>query len=84
MVYSSILKNNENQGKDNIHCRDNTTLKIWLFMNFEYERSVNELYSDLLAPVQTIFPELKIRAVVLGSRILMMTAAKRYEKWREQ
>ena len=31
----------------------------------------------LLAPVQTIFPELKTRAVVLGSRILMMTAAKR-------
>lgn len=31
----------------------------------------------LLAPVQTIFPELKMRAVVLGSRILMMTAAKR-------
>lgn len=35
------------------------------------------LHSDLLAPVQTIFPELKIRAVVLGSLILMMTAAKR-------
>lgn len=33
--------------------------------------------TDLLAPVQTIFPELKISAVVLGSRILMMTAAKR-------
>ena len=33
--------------------------------------------SYLLAPVQTIFPELKMRAVVLGSRILMMTAAKR-------
>lgn len=49
-----------------------------------YDGSVNELYSDLLAPVQTIFPELKIRAVVLGSRILMMTAAKRYKKCREQ
>lgn len=33
--------------------------------------------TDLLAPVQTIFPELKMSAVVLGSRILMMTAAKR-------
>ena len=32
----------------------------------------------LLAPVQTIFPELKMSAVVLGSLILMMTAAKRY------
>ena len=31
----------------------------------------------LLAPVQTIFPELNISAVVLGSRILIMTAAKR-------
>ena len=31
----------------------------------------------LLAPVQTIFPELKIKAVVLGSLILMITAAKR-------
>ena len=33
----------------------------------------------LFAPVHTIFPELKIRAVVRGSRILMMTAAKRLE-----
>ena len=33
--------------------------------------------AHLLAPVHTIFPELKIRAVVRGSRILMMTAAKR-------
>lgn len=31
----------------------------------------------LLAPVQTIFPEEKIRAVVRGSRIRMMTAANR-------
>lgn len=29
----------------------------------------------LLAPVQTIFPELNIKAVVLGSRILIITAA---------
>lgn len=33
--------------------------------------------TDLLAPVHTIFPELKISAVVLGSRILMITAANR-------
>lgn len=32
----------------------------------------------LLAPVQTIFPELKMSAVVLGSLIRMMTAAKRF------
>ena len=34
--------------------------------------------TDLFAPVQTIFPELKIKAVVLGSRILMITAANRW------
>jgi hypothetical protein len=34
--------------------------------------------SSLLAPVTTIFPEANISAVVLGSRILMITAAKRY------
>lgn len=36
-------------------------------------------FSHLLAPVHTIFPELKTSAVVLGSRILIMTAAKRYK-----
>ena len=35
------------------------------------------VHTYLLAPVQTIFPELKMRAVVRGSLILMMTAAKR-------
>ena len=39
--------------------------------------SHNKLNIHLLAPVHTIFPELNIRAVVLGSLILMMTAAKR-------
>lgn len=34
----------------------------------------------LFAPVQTIFPELKTSAVVLGSRILIITAAKRYKE----
>ena len=32
---------------------------------------------SLLAPVTTIFPEEKIKAVVLGSRILIITAANR-------
>ena len=32
----------------------------------------------LFAPVQTIFPELNINAVVLGSRIRMITAANLY------
>ena len=34
--------------------------------------------SSDFAPVHTISPELKMRAVVLGSRILMITAAKRF------
>lgn len=34
--------------------------------------------SSLFAPVHTIFPEEKIKAVVLGSRIRIMTAAKRF------
>jgi len=33
---------------------------------------------NLFAPVQTILPELKIRAVVRGSRIRMITAANRF------
>lgn len=33
--------------------------------------------SSLLAPVQTILPDEKIKAVVLGSLILIITAAKR-------
>lgn len=48
-----------------------------LGFHFELQLLQNEPNSDLLAPVQTIFPELKMRAVVLGSRILIMTAAKR-------
>lgn len=42
-----------------------------------YFLAANLESSSDLAPVQTIFPELKIRAVVLGSRILIMTAANR-------
>lgn len=34
--------------------------------------------SSLFAPVQTIFPLLNIKAVVLGSRILIITAANRF------
>ena len=51
-------------------------------MNFRediYHLLNNSIYHNtyLLAPVQTIFPELNINAVVLGSRILIITAAKR-------
>ena len=38
----------------------------------------------LFAPVQTIFPELNMRAVVLGSRILIITAANRWENKKMQ
>lgn len=40
--------------------------------------------THLLAPVHTIFPELKISAVVRGSRILMITAAKRCDGQRQE
>ena len=43
-----------------------------------YFREANLLSSSDLAPVTTILPDAKISAVVFGSRILMMTAAKRY------
>lgn len=41
-----------------------------------YLDAVSDISSDF-APVQTIFPDAKMRAVVLGSLILMMAAAKR-------
>ncbi len=44
------------------------------FLDANFESS-----SDL-APVTTILPDAKMRAVVLGSRIRMMTAANRYNE----
>ena len=44
-------------------------------MAFEYFLAASLLNSSDLAPVQTILPDVKIRAVVLGSLILIMTAA---------
>ena len=35
--------------------------------------------ASVFAPVQTIFPELKMSAVVLGARMRIMAAAKRCE-----
>ena len=45
-----------------------------------YNNNLQNIFQEryLLAPVQTIFPELNINAVVRGSRILIMTAAKRF------
>ena len=43
----------------------------------EYFLAASLDYSSDLAPVHTIFPEEKIKAVVLGSLILIITAAKR-------
>merc|ERR1719427_679370 len=40
-----------------------------------YFLAANLLSSSDLAPVQTILPEVKIKAVVLGSLILIITAA---------
>jgi len=43
-----------------------------------YFRDASFESSSDFAPVTTILPEAKIKAVVLGSRIRMMTAAKRF------
>ena len=42
-----------------------------------YLRAARRLSFSLLAPVHTILPLAKMSAVVLGSRMRMMTAAKR-------
>lgn len=43
-----------------------------------YFRAARRESSSLLAPVQTILPDEKMRAVVRGSRIRIMTAANRF------
>jgi hypothetical protein len=43
-------------------------------------REASRESSSDFAPVTTILPEAKINAVVLGSRILIITAAKRYKE----
>lgn len=53
------------------------TSKPIFLIDLEYFLAASLLSSSDLAPVQTILPELKIKAVVLGSLIRMITAAKR-------
>jgi hypothetical protein len=55
----------------------NLALKPSFWMMRAYLREASLLSSSLLAPVTTILPDAKISAVVFGSRIRMMTAAKR-------
>lgn len=47
-------------------------------MILAYFRAARRESSSLLAPVHTILPELKMSAVVRGSRIRIITAAKRF------
>lgn len=59
-----------------LHVLENSALpSFWMIR--AYLRLASLESSSDLAPVTTIFPLAKIRAVVLGSRIRMMTAAKR-------
>jgi len=53
------------------------TGKLSAFKITAYSLAANLESSSDLAPVHTIFPELKIRAVVFGFRILIITAGKR-------
>lgn len=52
---------------------------IHMIYNLIYKPAMYAVFHKhyLLAPVQTIFPELKMSAVVRGSLILMITAANR-------
>jgi hypothetical protein len=54
-----------------------TVGKPTFLMALAYFLAASLLKSSDLAPVQTILPDVKISAVVLGSLILMMTAANR-------
>jgi uncharacterized membrane protein len=53
----------------------NRTLKpsFWIILAYFLAAYLDAV--SFLAPVQTILPEANIKAVVFGSRILMMTAA---------
>ena len=51
--------------------------KASISLNYKTRHRKHPPSSDL-APVTTILPEAKINAVVLGSRIRMITAAKRF------
>jgi len=51
---------------------------FWIIRAYFLDAS-RESSSDF-APVTTIFPDAKIKAVVFGSRILMITAANRYRQ----
>lgn len=53
---------------------------FWMIL--AYLRAANLESSSDFAPVTTILPEAKINAVVFGSRIRIMTAAKRYSSFR--
>ena len=49
-------------------------------MILAYFRDARRESSSDFAPVTTIFPEAKMRAVVFGSRIRIITAAKRWKR----
>ena len=48
-----------------------------MLITLAYLRAASRASASVLAPVHTIFPELKISAVVFGLRMRMMAAAKR-------
>jgi hypothetical protein len=50
-------------------------LSFWMILTYFLDANLDS--SSDFAPVHTIFPELKMRAVVLGSRIRIITAANR-------
>src|SRR5437762_3152622 len=57
----------------------NFALKPSFWIIRAYFRDARRESSSDLAPVTTILPDAKIKAVVFGSRILIITAAKRWK-----
>lgn len=60
----------------------NLALNPSFWMILAYFRDARRESSSDFAPVTTIFPEAKMRAVVFGSRIRIITAAKRWKEVR--
>lgn len=61
----------------------NLALKPSFWIILAYLRAASREWSSDFAPVITTFPDAKIKAVVLGSRIRIITAANRLVRIKE-
>lgn len=77
-MQSSILQQVKSLCFNTHHCYVLLTVNPSFWIIRAYFLAANRESSSLLAPVHTILPEEKIKAVVRGSLILIMTAANRF------